>query len=664
MSAYRQGYIAVVAMAVWFTGCGDSSPTETEQSVVEGEETNGVEESDAENEPLDGEDGFVNAPGDGSASDTEQAESDSTGSDVDPADSFADGGTGEPAEPADTLVERIPLGTKGAIFGVFTVSETLTYAVGQGGSLLRFNGIAWSPMDSGTIENLRGVWSNGPDFAVAVGDQGTLRMFDGESWVSGESKATVDLYAVFGFGSDDVYAVGDEGTILHWNGEVWIQQISNITTDLRCVFGPTPGAVFAGGEQARVLRRTNGVWVSSNSAASSVTIQGVWGTSSTNMIAVGSGGTLSRWDGTGWTAMVSNDIQERDLHGIWGASADNIVAVGDKGTVLRYEDDSDDWEVVVVKGPLNKGVNLRAVSGYLDASAGLSDSKQTKAFAFGDDGKMLQLEDGNWSDAKAELEADLRDIWVTDDVAVAVGDGGTIVRRKTAGWAGENSGTLEDLHGVAGNGEELVAVGTGGAVVQRVNGQWSELLAPTTEDLFGVVSDGEDWIVVGGKGTILRYSDGEWVEEVSGTSAQLKDIWCAEDGSLYAVGTKGTVVYSPGDGAWGTLPVSSSSDLESVYGHQGEIWVVGNWVILRGNLTGLEVAQTLSSDYLYGIWVAGDESVLAVGWAGLLLSGGNEGFEEIPTSSTVVLESVMGVSAQDYFAVGRSGTLLRYRETE
>ena len=294
-----------------------------------------------------------------------------------------------------------------------------------------------------------------------MGDNGTLRVFDGETWVEGDSKAEVDLHAVYGFGADDVYAVGDEGTILHWNGEVWIQQISNVTSDLRCVFGPSPGAVFAGGDQARGFAGQT-EWVSSNSAASNVTIQGVWGTSSTNMIAVGTGGTLARWDGTGWVAMVSNDIQERDLYGIWGAAADNMVAVGDNGTILRYEDDSDDWEVVVVQGPLNKGVHLRTVSGYLDSSAGLSDSKQTKAFAFGESGKMLRLEDGNWADAKAELEADLRDVWVTDSVAVAVGDGGSIVRRKTAGWAGETSGTLEDLHSVSGNGASLMAVGQEG----------------------------------------------------------------------------------------------------------------------------------------------------------------------------------------------------------
>ena len=73
------------------------------------------------------------------------------------------------------------------------------------------------------------------------------------------------------------------------------------------------------------------------------------------------------------------------------------------------------------------------------------------------------------------------------------------------------------------------------------------------------------------------------------------------------------------------------------------------------------MAETFSSDYLYGVWVSPDSEVFAVGWAGLLLGESSEGFAKIPTSSAEVLESVMGISGEDFFAVGRGGVLLRYR---
>jgi len=53
--------------------------------------------------------------------------------------------------------------------------------------------------------------------------------------------------------------------------------------------------------------------------------------------------------------------------------------------------------------------------------------------------------------------------------------------------------------------------------------------------------------------------------------------------------------------------------------------------------------------------------VVTVGWAGLMLMSTEEGFVEVPTGSSEILESVMGVSSNDYFAVGRAGVLLRYR---
>ena len=130
---------------------------------------------------------------------------------------------------------------------------------------------------------------------------------------------------------------------------------------------------------------------------------------------------------------------------------------------------------------------------------------------------------------------------------------------------------------------------------------------------------------------------------------------------MYAVGANGTILYSPGNGDWGTIPSGSSSNLEAVYGLNGEIWAVGNWTILSGNASGFSVAETFSSDYLYGVWVSPDDEVFAVGWAGLMLGESPDGFEKITTSSAEVLESVMGISGDDFFAVGRGGVLLRYR---
>jgi len=59
----------------------------------------------------------------------------------------------------------------------------------------------------------------------------------------------------------------------------------------------------------------------------------VWGTSSSDVFAVGSEGTILHYDGTQWSEMPSGT---RDwLTSVWGTSSGDVVVVGGTGTILR-----------------------------------------------------------------------------------------------------------------------------------------------------------------------------------------------------------------------------------------------------------------------------------------------------------------------------------------
>ncbi len=51
-------------------------------------------------------------------------------------------------------------------------------------------------------------------------------------------------------------------------------------------------------------------------------------------LAVGDGGMILRFDGTTWTKMTSN--VSANLHAVWGTSPTNVYAVGDNATILHY----------------------------------------------------------------------------------------------------------------------------------------------------------------------------------------------------------------------------------------------------------------------------------------------------------------------------------------
>src|SRR5262249_34224771 len=64
----------------------------------------------------------------------------------------------------------------------------------------------------------------------AVGAAGTILHWNGAAWSPSASGTTAALEDVWGSASTDVWAVGN-GAILHWDGAIW----SNVVADL----GPT-----------------------------------------------------------------------------------------------------------------------------------------------------------------------------------------------------------------------------------------------------------------------------------------------------------------------------------------------------------------------------------------------------------------------------------------
>lgn len=69
---------------------------------------------------------------------------------------------------------------------------------------------------------------------------------------------------------------------------------------------------------------------------------GVWGTSATDVWAVGGGGTILHWDGMAWSPVTSGTAQ--NLLQVWAASADDAWATGD-GVILHW--DGTTWSTAV-----------------------------------------------------------------------------------------------------------------------------------------------------------------------------------------------------------------------------------------------------------------------------------------------------------------------------
>ena len=103
-------------------------------------------------------------------------------------------------------------------------------------------------MNSGTLDDLFGIWgTNGSDI-FAVGRSGIIPHYDGSAWNSMNSDTTKELYGVWGTDSNDVFAVGESGTILHYDGSIWSSMNSSTDPGSYSVLGVLMTAdIFAAG---------------------------------------------------------------------------------------------------------------------------------------------------------------------------------------------------------------------------------------------------------------------------------------------------------------------------------------------------------------------------------------------------------------------------------
>jgi hypothetical protein len=109
-------------------------------------------------------------------------------------------------------------------------------------------------MNSGSTIDLNSVWgANGTDVFV-VGSSGTIMHYDGSAWSLMNSGGTIDLNGVWGTNGTDVFAVGSSGTIVHYDGSAWSPMNRNTINKLCAVWGFSSYDVFATGWSGTIAR--------------------------------------------------------------------------------------------------------------------------------------------------------------------------------------------------------------------------------------------------------------------------------------------------------------------------------------------------------------------------------------------------------------------------
>ncbi|MHB8809876.1 MAG: BACON domain-containing protein [Desulfobulbaceae bacterium] len=296
---------------------------------------------------------------------------------------------------------------------------------GQGA--VQAGGKNWSAKQPVPGIALRGVWGNGTRNLLAVGDGGTILSYNGREWKAVSSGTESALQSIWGSVTDsgaDIYTVGEKGMLLHSSGRGWSPVATNTTEDLADIWG-AGAEVIAAGNNGTILNLTQ-----SSSKNENYVLRSIWGSSAADFFAVGESGTVLHSDGTTWTTMTSDTTQW--LNAIWGdPQTGEVFAVGENGTIIHY--DGTTWNA------MTSGVSVSLHGIYGTAADNL--------YAVGDSGVVLHYDGATWSVLLAG-GISLRDVWADDRQVVAVGDDGLILvgmgssQRKKGSRGAMNKGLL------------------------------------------------------------------------------------------------------------------------------------------------------------------------------------------------------------------------------
>ena len=266
------------------------------------------------------------------------------------------------------------------------------------------------------------------------------------------------VLSVWGPGPDDVFFVGGNGVagralLLHYNGPTWTRTTGVSDQVLWWVFGTTATDVWAVGENGEALHFDGGLWERERTY-SSATLYGVWGAAPDALWAVGGSvdplgpkDVFLYWDGASWIPSAPDAPSGESIFKVWGTSASDVWAVGTGGVIFHY----------------TGGLWTRATSPTTDTLIALWGAAPDDIWAVGgiDAGTLLHYDGSAWTVAASGFSPlGLNGVWTAPGSSpIVVGYEGFAGRFRDGAIEPLPTGISLGLHATFGDGVASWAVG-------------------------------------------------------------------------------------------------------------------------------------------------------------------------------------------------------------
>ena len=458
---------------------------------------------------------------------------------------------------------------------VWAIAPDDVWAVGNGGSIVHYDGQAWTRKNSGTTQDLEGVWARSKsEIWVAAGANGLMLKGDGNTFTPMRVSTTEARRTTSVWGTADRMFVGIYGpNVYRYDGTTFMMQSLPIraTAQVLGVTGSSNANVWAYGSENALARTTNGTnWT----AVEVATYNGLWATSNTEAYLVTVDGKFKRSTNGVTPASLASLPVLNSISSLWGTAANSLFTSGPVGMFFRW--DGTKWNSHDAGVPTYGfgrvhgtsatdvwGVGLRGVIAHFDGTN--ASSKRNNVFS----GDII----GSWGSSP-------RDMWfVTDANSVIHYDGATYTETKQF-IPGAGSG----VDSVGGSGPNDVWVGGHGAggtpVMNHYDGtSWTK---STLSQAINIIAVNIDHIhAIDNKTAFATGSGSQYVMKFDGTSWSLdakflpgilNGVWGAQPSDLWAL--SGNQVFHFDGSGWTADNRVTAISTYSIHGSSAnDIWV-------------------------------------------------------------------------------------------
>jgi len=478
------------------------------------------------------------------------------------------------------------------LFAIDGRPDGTAFAVGDHGTVLRWDGGDWQPETSGTRAHLRAVRCLSDGRVLAAGANGTVLVrATGGGWCGMESPVATGFNAALEL---------DTGTVLLAGGRYFLDE-NGFRGDLvlleegrlRRLFegarfsrfrdlAATRAGILAVGDRGAIHLFRQGEMTRVESGTPH-DLHGLVPTPGGEALAVGDFGTVLVGSPAALTAFAPavqagpgasrwaplDSGTDRQLWGLWtDPETGTAHACGEEGTVLI--EDRGKWEALPPVGALGIHALERAPGGDLLAAGQLGEIHRFDGsswrrefdllmdvtilslwsdgvgnlFAAGDEGLILRREAAGWQRMASGTRSALYALWGRDDRhLLAVGDFGLVLRWNGTRWDAFDAGTEHFLFDVWGRGlNDIFVVGLSGTIGHFDGTRWRITAARARNDLLAVSGAGASVMAVGAGGIAMLNRGGRWSLDATGIDSGLRAIAATANGGFLAAGDGGRIL--------------------------------------------------------------------------------------------------------------------------